>query len=121
MLLTIALAMSTITNRSNGTTLSPPAKWTAEELMHGKEGVVDDLAASAAASLSLSSTSPSKKVSKFSMRKMGAGKKPPADPMDWGMPGHLTEEEVAIFVSCLPTFVVKGGDFEFWFVIGQDS
>ena len=33
------------------------------------------------------------------MRKMGHGKKPPADPMDWGMPGHLTEEEVAIFVS----------------------
>jgi hypothetical protein len=23
----------------------------------------------------------------------------PMDPMDWGMPGHLTEEEVAIFVS----------------------
>ena len=46
--------------------------------------------------------SPSKQKShhRFSMRKMGHGKKgPPADPMDWGMPGHLTEEEVAVFVS----------------------
>ncbi|KAL7427888.1 hypothetical protein ACHAXH_001687, partial [Discostella pseudostelligera] len=111
MLLTIALAMSTITNGSNGTTLSPPAKWTAEELMHGKEGVVDDLEASAAASLSLSSTSPSKKVSKFSMRKMGAGKKPPADPMDWGMPGHLTEEEVAIFMRFRDEVEKRGGEF----------
>lgn len=93
MLLTIALAMSTITNGS----ISPPAKWTAEELMHGKEGVSDDLVASAAA-LGLGSTSPSKKSGRFTMRKLG-GKKPPADPMDWGMPGHLTEEEVAIFVS----------------------
>ena len=92
--------------------------------MHGKEGVVDDLAASAAASLTVSSTtSPSKKAPKFSMRKLGAGKKPPADPMDWGMPGHLTEEEVAIFVSCSFSLgCCQGrGDFEFWFVIGQDS
>ena len=36
---------------------------------------------------------------RFSVRRMGGHKKPPADPMDWGMPGHLTEEEVAVFVS----------------------
>lgn len=47
--------------------------------------------------------SPSKSKSHrgFSVRKMGhhGGKKPSTDPMDWGMPGHLTEDEVAIFVS----------------------
>jgi len=78
--------------------MSIPDPWTADELMHGKEA---DDAAAAVASLIISpngsptSKSPSKR---FSMAKMGK-KKPPADPMDWGMPGHLTDEEVAIFVS----------------------
>lgn len=108
--LTITLAMSTNNSNNNGVgtngIASPPAKWSAEELMHGKDGV-EDLVASAAASLTLGSPgasatgSPSKKsTTRFTMRKLGGGKsKPPADPMDWGMPGHLTEEEVAIFVS----------------------
>lgn len=66
--------------------------WTADELMHGKAG---------SPPTSPTSESPTKQGhNRFSMRKMGGGKKPPADPMDWGMPGHLTEEEVAIFVSC---------------------
>jgi hypothetical protein len=79
-------------------TMSIPGTWTADELMHGKE---DDSAAAAVASLTISphgsptSKPPSKR---FSMAKLGK-KKPPADPMDWGMPGHLTDEEVAVFVS----------------------
>jgi hypothetical protein len=78
--------------------MSIPDPWTADELMHGKE---DDDAAAAVASLTISPNgSPTTKspAKRFSMAKMGK-KKPPADPMDWGMPGHLTDEEVAIFVS----------------------
>ena len=89
--------------------------WTADELMHGKIG----------GSSPSPPASPTEKTngngnnngeshstkkqhtqshhhhhSRFSMRKLGHGKnKPPTDPMDWGMPGHLTEEEVAVFVS----------------------
>jgi hypothetical protein len=80
-----------------------PGTWTAEELMHGKDDH-HDVAGGGVASLTISSTSPtgsplSKSPTKrFTMSKMGK-KKPPSDPMDWGMPGHLTEEEVGIFVS----------------------
>ena len=98
--LTKFLAMSTITNGTNGI-ISPPAKWTADELMHGKEGVSEDHPAS------LSPGSPMKKSNRFSMRKLG-GKKSPADPMDWGMPGHLSEEEVAIFVSASLLILILG-------------
>lgn len=131
--LTITLAMSTNNSNNNGVgtngIASPPAKWSAEELMHGKDGV-EDLVASAAASLTLGSPgasatgSPSKKsTTRFTMRKLGGGKsKPPADPMDWGMPGHLTEEEVAIFVSSHYYFfggciVVRRGRF----ILAEDS
>jgi hypothetical protein len=65
--------------------------WTAEELMHGKDGVA----------------SPTKEApaspthgSKLSLRKLkSSSKSKSTDPMDWGMPGHLTEDEVAVFVS----------------------
>jgi hypothetical protein len=135
--LTITLAMTNNNNNNGvgtnggGSIASPPAKWSAEELMHGKDGV-EDLVASAAASLTLGSPgasasaagSPSKKsTTRFTMRKLGGGKsKTPADPMDWGMPGHLTEEEVAIFVSSHYYFfggciVVRRGRF----ILAEDS
>jgi hypothetical protein len=89
-----------------------PGTWTAEELMHGKDDHHDAAAAAVVAggvaSLAISSPngSPMSKspTKRFTMSKMGK-KKPPSDPMDWGMPGHLTEGEVAIFVSCSYLFV----------------
>lgn len=45
------------------------------------------------------------------MRKMGGAKKPPADPMDWGMPGHLTEQEVAVFMKFRDEVEKRGGEF----------
>ena len=79
--------------------------WTADELMHGKTGVPSSPPSSPAES----ALSGSKKShARFSVRKLGhGGKKPRADPMDWGMPGHLTEEEVAIFVSCVYYLVIS--------------
>jgi hypothetical protein len=84
--------------------------WTADELMNGK--VVSETGATISSSSSVGSnggggtatTSPPTKVAptkQFSMMKMASKTKKggPMDPMDWGMPGHLTEEEVAIFVS----------------------
>jgi hypothetical protein len=71
--------------------------WTDNKLMHGK----DNAAAAAVASLTISSpdgSSMSKSpIKRFLMAKMWK-KKPPANPMDWGMPGHLTKEEVAMFM-----------------------
>lgn len=82
--------------------------WTADELMNGK--VASETSATILSSVGsnggrTSTTSPTKVVAptkQFSMMKMASGKTKkggPMDPMDWGMPGHLTEEEVAIFVS----------------------
>ena len=83
----------------NGSVGSVHSTWTADELMHGKIGSPPN---SPTENGTNGSGSPNKhKHSRFSMRKLGHGKKPPADPMDWGMPGHLTEDEVAIFVSLL--------------------
>lgn len=80
----------------NGSVGSVQSVWTSDELMHGKVGS----APSSPTTENGNGSSPNKhKHSRFSMRKLGHGKKPPADPMDWGMPGHLTEEEVAVFVS----------------------
>jgi len=85
--------------------------WTADELMNGK--VVSETGATISSSSSVGSnggggtatTSPTKlaPTKQFSMMKMASKTKKggPMDPMDWGMPGHLTEEEVAIFVSQL--------------------
>jgi hypothetical protein len=81
--------------------------WTADELMNGK---VASETTSATISSSVgsnggggtSTTSPTKAAptKQFSMMKLAKTKKGgPMDPMDWGMPGHLTEEEVVIFVS----------------------
>jgi hypothetical protein len=74
----------------NKATMVDNGIWTAEELMHGKDGVA----------------SPTKEApaspthgSKLSLRKLKSKSKS-TDPMDWGMPGHLTEDEVAVFVSC---------------------
>jgi len=88
----------------NGSVGSVQSVWTSDELMHGKVG-----SAPSSPTTENGNGSPNKhKHSRFSMRKMGHGKKPPADPMDWGMPGHLTEDEVAIFVSlkCLSVCLV---------------
>ena len=81
----------------NGSVGSVQSVWTSDELMHGKVGSAPS---SPTENGTNGSGSPNKhKHSRFSMRKLGHGKKPPADPMDWGMPGHLTEDEVAVFVS----------------------
>ena len=90
--------MSTTTN---GGSISS-STWTTDELMHGKVGVPSPPVSPGGTTSNGDGDSPSKqnKHHRFSIRKMGHGKKgPPADPMDWGMPGHLTEEEVAVFVS----------------------
>ena len=69
--------------------------WTAEELMHGKAGDAD--AASAVTPGATCTTG--KSTSRYSTRKLKG--KSAIDPMDWGLPGHLTEEEVSVFVSSL--------------------
>jgi hypothetical protein len=87
--------------------------WTADELMNGKV-VSEETTGATISSSSVGSsnggggtatTSPTKlaPTKQFSMMKMASKTKKggPIDPMDWGMPGHLTEEEVAIFVSQL--------------------
>ena len=90
----------------NGSVGSVQSVWTSDELMHGKVG------SAPSSPTENGNGSPNKhKHSRFSMRKLGHGKKPPADPMDWGMPGHLTEEEVAIFVSLNNMFVGLFGMF----------
>lgn len=77
--------------------------WTADELMHGKAG-----APASPTSGEDGASSPLRKSGgRFSVRKLG-GKKPPADPLDWGMPGHLTEEEVAVFVSYNTCWLIVG-------------
>mmetsp|Transcript_12290 Transcript_12290/g.26170 ORF Transcript_12290/g.26170 Transcript_12290/m.26170 type:complete len:450 (+) Transcript_12290:193-1542(+) len=90
---------------SNGSLTSPAtATWTADELMHGKAGAPPS-------PTEASTSSPTKKHSRMSVRKLG-GKKPPADPMDWGMPGHLTQEEVAVFMKFRDEVEKRGGEFK---------
>lgn len=60
--------------------------------MHGKAGDRHDEPTAS------TSSSPAKGGRRFSTKKL-KGKGASADPMDWGLPGHLTDEEVAIFVS----------------------
>ena len=68
--------------------------WTAEELMHGKGGMNGSITKS----LTASTASNGSKTGK-SLRKLKSAKGKTVDPLDWGMPGHLTEEEVEVFVS----------------------
>jgi hypothetical protein len=82
----------------NGSTnASPPGQWTADELMHGKVGSPPTSPNGSATSLSAGSGA--KKGGRFSMRSMKSSGKKSTDPLDWGMPGHMTKEEVEIFVS----------------------
>ena len=67
--------------------------WTADELMHGK----GDATASPSKDVPASPTNGSKQ--RMSLRKLKSSKSKTVDPMDWGMPGHLTQEEVDVFVS----------------------
>lgn len=67
--------------------------WTADELMHGKDGAAASLSKDAPAS-------PTNGSKRMSLRKLKGSKSKTVDPMDWGMPGHLTQEEVDVFVSC---------------------
>eukprot|EP00571_Detonula_confervacea_P011762 CAMPEP_0172299760 /NCGR_PEP_ID=MMETSP1058-20130122/1987_1 /TAXON_ID=83371 /ORGANISM="Detonula confervacea, Strain CCMP 353" /LENGTH=462 /DNA_ID=CAMNT_0013009315 /DNA_START=16 /DNA_END=1404 /DNA_ORIENTATION=- len=104
--------MATTTNGSH------PGTWTADELMHGKVGSHSPPASPTANGAGAGAgagagDSPSKKTQshRFSMRKLGA-KKPPADPMDWGMPGHMSEEEVAIFMKFRDEVEKRGGEFK---------
>lgn len=68
--------------------------WTAEELMQGKGG----MNGSPTKSLTASTASNGSKSGK-SLRKLKSAKGKTVDPLDWGMPGHLTQEEVDVFVS----------------------
>ena len=82
----IALATATMDSTANGSAATPnPGVWSAEELM-GRAG----------AGTSSTVTTSSQQGSVRKMSKKGV-----ADPMDWGMPGHLTKEEVDVFVSLL--------------------
>lgn len=75
--------------------------WTSEELMHGKG---DQAPSSSAAPVSPTESSSKKR----SVKKL-AGK---AAPMDWGMPGHLTQEEVAVFMKFRDEVEKRGGEFK---------
>ncbi|KAL9180289.1 hypothetical protein ACHAXT_008259 [Thalassiosira profunda] len=93
---------------TNGSASLTAAVWTADELMHGKPGAPSPPS-------SPSEGSPGKKhhaSHRFSVRRMGGHKKPPADPMDWGMPGHLTEEEVAVFMKFRDEVEKRDGEFK---------
>ncbi len=82
----------------NGSTdAAPPGQWTADELMHGKAGEVSPPTSPNGSATS--ATASMKKSGRFSMKSMKSSAKKSADPMDWGMPGHMTKEEVDVFVS----------------------
>jgi hypothetical protein len=86
----------------NGSTnASPPGQWTADELMHGQASD-----ASPPTSPNGSATGAGTPKKRFSMRTMKSPGKKSTDPLDWGMPGHLTKEEVDVFVS-KHTFIVN--------------
>jgi len=76
------------------TSASPPGQWSADELMHGKAGDV-----SPPTSPNGSATTSGGQKKRFSMKAMRSPAKKSTDPLDWGMPGHLTKEEVDVFVS----------------------
>lgn len=79
--------MDSAANGSNGSAASPaPGVWSAEELMGAGNG-----------SSMLATSAVTTSSQQGSVRKMS--KKGVADPMDWGSPGHLTKEEVDVFVS----------------------
>mmetsp|Transcript_11319 Transcript_11319/g.25812 ORF Transcript_11319/g.25812 Transcript_11319/m.25812 type:complete len:447 (+) Transcript_11319:77-1417(+) len=81
---------------ANGSAAAPnPGVWSAEELM-GRAG---------AGSTSSTVTS----SQQGSVRKMS--KKSVADPLDWGMPGHLTKEEVDVFMKFRDEVEKRGGEF----------
>lgn len=81
----------------NGSTNAPPpGQWTADELMHGKAG--EEFSTPSPNGLAPSG-SPNKKGGRFSVRSMKSSGKKSTDPLDWGMPGHMTQEEVDVFVS----------------------
>jgi hypothetical protein len=81
------------TPNKNKTTMADDGVWTADELMHGKGGIPSPSKEPPA--------SPTNGSKRGSLRKLKGHKSKTVDPMDWGMPGHLTEEEVAVFVSTL--------------------
>lgn len=79
--------------------------------MHGKVGVTSPLASPTDASVSASKKH--NQSNRFSVRKLGGStKKPPTDPMDWGTPGHLTEDEVKIFTKFRTEVEDRGGEFK---------
>ena len=80
------------------TSASPPGQWTADELMHGKAGDVSPPTSPNG------SATPGGQKKRFSMKAMRSPAKKSTDPLDWGMPGHLTKEEVDVFVS--ETYVI---------------
>lgn len=51
-------------------------------------------------------------VSHGSLRKMRATLPHLIDPMDWGMPGHLTKEEVDVFMKFRDEVEKRGGEFK---------
>ena len=85
---TIAILISQKIMNGSSSSVSP-SPWTADELMHGKIGEGPKSPNGSAAG--------TKKGGRFSMKAMRSAAK--VDPLDWGMPGHLTKEEVDVFVS----------------------
>mmetsp|Transcript_30203 Transcript_30203/g.63276 ORF Transcript_30203/g.63276 Transcript_30203/m.63276 type:complete len:450 (-) Transcript_30203:150-1499(-) len=80
--------------------------WTADELMHGRGGTET----SPSATSPTGSTTSKAATGRFSTRKLKGKEK--ADPMDWGLPGHLTEEEVATFMKFRDEVERRGGEFK---------
>jgi len=93
---------------NNGSTsASPPGQWTADELMHGKAGDV-----SPPTSPNGSATTSGGQKKRFSMKAMRSPAKKSTDPLDWGMPGHLTKEEVDVFMKFRDEVEKRGGEFK---------
>jgi len=87
-------------NDSNSSMSELPGIWTADELMTGKADVPSS------STVSAENGSASKDGS---VRRMGNTGK--VDPMDWGMPGHLTKEEVDVFMLFRDEVEKRGGEF----------
>jgi len=84
----------------NGTSDGPQGVWTADELKNGKSGVD---AHDVTVKMSL-------KTSK-SVKKLGGSGKV-VDPMDWGLPGYLTDDEVATFMKFRDEVEKRDDDFK---------
>jgi hypothetical protein len=95
------------TNIPHQTTMADDGIWTADELMHGKGGAGGDSPSKESAPAS--PTNGSKRGPSLRKLKGSSKSKSAADPMDWGVPGHLTEEEVAVFVSAHSCCVCGAG------------